>query len=95
MLILPALVEREPMWDGNKMRTKQSKHVKRLSENQCGMETYTSTDIFSMAFLLSENQCGMETRDWPQNSRMICMLSENQCGMETLSPPFLFFCCAG
>jgi len=33
-------VEREPMWDGNTMGDCMMPQSSKLSENQCGMETY-------------------------------------------------------
>ena len=78
------IVEREPMWDGNlKKSSPFGPPLFRLSENQCGMETYSLASDWSVVCELSENQCGMETYgNGPRSPRRI-QLSENQCGMET------------
>jgi len=58
-----ALVEREPMWDGNSYSTSiVLPTVSGLSENQCGMETGRRDRTSSPRRKLSENQCGMETQ---------------------------------
>ena len=42
-MVQERFVEREPMWDGNVRLRKYRFQTKRLSENQCGMETEDPT----------------------------------------------------
>ena len=83
------LVEREPMWDGNKNIIVDGMKFVGLSENQCGMETERGTRRF-LPHRLSENQCGMETWSRVLLLYFVFELSEHQCGMETLGRGALY-----
>ena len=71
------------MWDGNNYGLDGKRIDRRLSENQCGMETLLRPRVGRLGVGLSENQCGMETESPHSDDAPVLVLSENQCGMET------------